>query len=304
MTSPAAALSPRPEWAERDLGELTTRSARPGPIGRLREVWQYRELLRNLIRKELKIKYKSSVLGFVWTLLNPALYLVVFSIVFKFILQSSVEYFAVFLLSGLLPWNLFAAAVGGGCGSIVGNVPLVQKVWLPRHILPIAAIGAALMHFFFQLTVLIAALIIFQLPLTWHLIPLVVMALVVTLIFSAALGIAFAAMNVYLRDMAHLLELLLLAWFWMSAIVYPYRQVADRLHGKAFILLMNPMIPVVITFQRVIYNPSPSSNILPPGASGWWYARNLGIVGLASVVLLLASLWLFGRLEDNLAEEI
>lgn len=277
---------------------------RPGPIARVREVWEYRELLRNLVRKELKVRYKSSVLGFVWTLLNPALYLVVFSIVFKVILQSTVEYFAVFLLSGLLAWNLFAAAVSGGCSSMVSNASLVQKVWMPRQILPLASIGAALMHFIFQLCVLIGALAIFRRPMAWDLIPLMVYALIVVLILSSALAIAFSAMNVYLRDMEHLVELLLLAWFWMSVIVYPYRQVADRLGGRAWVLLLNPMIPIVIAFQKVIYNPSATSGILPPDATGWWYARNLTIVLAASIALLFGALWVFGRLEDNLAEEI
>src|SRR4051812_13265188 len=95
----------------KDLPGLRAVSDRPGPIQRLKDVWAYRELLRNLVRKELKVKYKNSILGFVWTLLNPALYLVVFSIVFKLILQSGIDYFAVFLLSGLLAWNLFSTAL-------------------------------------------------------------------------------------------------------------------------------------------------------------------------------------------------
>jgi ABC-2 type transport system permease protein len=273
-------------------------------LQRLKLVWTYRELLRNLVRKELKVKYKSSVLGFVWTLLNPALYLVVFSIVFKFILQSTVPYFAIFLLSGLLAWNLFSAAVSGGCTSMVANAPLVQKVWMPREILPLAAIGAAVMHFIFQLSVLVGALLIFQRPMAWSYLPLLLGALIVLLLFSSALAIAFSAMNVYLRDMQHLLELVLLAWFWFSAIVYPYRQVADRLGHHAYVVLLNPMIPVILAFQKVIYNPTPEAKILPPDASVWWYARNLAIVGGASVLLLFAALWIFGRLEDNLAEEL
>ena len=289
---------------ERGAAQLVERSARPNPLQRARAVWAHRELLRNLIRKELKVKYKSSLLGFVWTLLNPTLYLVVFSIVFKFILQSGVQYFAIFLLSGLLAWNLFSAAVSGGTTSMVANAPLVQKVWMPREILPLAAIGAALMHFLFQLAVLIGALLIFQKPMAWSYLPLLALALVVLLVFSAALAIAFSAMNVYLRDLQHLLELVLLAWFWMSAIVYPYRQVADRLGSRASLLLLNPMIPVITAFQKVIYNPSPSDGILPADAGIGWYTRNLLIVGAASVGLLFFALWIFGRLEDNLAEEI
>jgi ABC-2 type transport system permease protein len=283
--------------------ELREISRRPSPLKRLIEVWRYRELLRNLVRKELKVKYKSSVLGFLWTLLNPALYLVVFSIVFQEILRVQVPYYAVFLLSGLLVWNLFSAAVGGGAGSVVDNAGLVQKVWFPREILPLATIGAALMHFFFQLLVLIGALAIFRKPPEWEFLPALLPALVALLVLAAALGIALSAVNVYLRDTQHLLELVLLAWFWFSAIVYPYRDVADRLGGNAYLLLLNPIISIVVLFQRAIYNPSPEEGIVPDAGLGW-YLRNIAIVGVGSFVLLLVAIWLFGRLEDNLAEEI
>jgi ABC-2 type transport system permease protein len=111
---------------------------------------------------------------------------------------------------------------------------------------------------------------------------------------------------VYARDTQHLLELLLLAWFWMTPIVYPYRQVADRLAGASAILLLNPMVSIVVTYQRAIYNKvvtSTGTPLLPP--NGWfWYARNLGITLAVAVALLFFALWLFGRLEDNFAEEI
>lgn len=283
---------------------LRTVSERPSAIQRLRDIWAYRELLRNLVRKELKVKYKSSALGFVWTLLNPALYLVVFTIVFKYILQAAVPYFSVFLLSGLVCWNLFTASVSGGCSSIVSNAGLVQKVWMPREILPLASIGASLVHFLFQSAVLAAALVLFRLPPAWGYFPVLLFALVVMLVLSAAIGIALSAINVYLRDTQHLLELVLLAWFWLSAIVYPYRQVADRMGSWSWTLLLNPVMPVILAFQKVIYNPPPEAGILPPDAGIDWYVRNLCLVGAGSVVLLFLSLRLFGRLEDNLAEAI
>jgi ABC-2 type transport system permease protein len=284
-------------------GELRVVSVRPGPFRQLQLVWSYRQLLVQLVRKELKVRYKSSVLGFMWTLLTPALYLVVFSIVFKLILDSPVPDFAVFLLSGLLVWTLFSTAVAGGTGSIVNNATLVQKVWLPRQILPLASIGASLMHFFFQLTVLFAALLIFRRTPAWEYFPLLVGALIVLLVLAAALAVVLSAANVYLRDMQHLVDLVLLAWFWLSAIVYPYRQVADQLGERAGLILLNPIISIVLVFQRAVYNPEPGSGVLPD-AGMWWYARNLAIVAAGSVVLLVVALLVFGRLEDDLGEEI
>jgi ABC-2 type transport system permease protein len=281
-------------------------AARPAPIRRLRDVWSYRELLGNLIRKELKVKYKNSALGFLWSLLNPALYLVVFYVVFQLILQSGIPNFAIFLLAGLLPWNLFSVGLGSAASSVTANGALVSKVWFPREILPLAAVGAALVHYFLQTIVLVLALVIFTWTPAWEYLPLLPFALFTMLVFIAALGILLAAVNVYARDTQHLLELVLLAWFWLTPIVYPYRQVADRLGGAAAVLLLNPMVTVVVTYQRAIYNKvnaSPTTHLLP-NQDWFWYARNIGITLAISVGLLYFALRIFGRLEDNFAEEI
>jgi ABC-2 type transport system permease protein len=313
----------------RDVGPATEVSKRPNPLRRLRNVWAYRELLGNLVRKELKVKYKNSVLGFVWTLLNPTLYLVVFSLVFQEVLRVQVPYYAIFFLSGLLVWNFFSVTLSAGTSSITMNAQLVQKVWFPREILPLASTGAACVHFFLQALVLIAALAIFQRAPSAEYLPALPLAFLVLLVLSAALGFALSAINVYLRDTEHLLELALLAWFWLSAVVYPYRQVATRLGpAREWMASLNPVIPIVLTFQRVLYNPDDSSfgwygtggrtgstfdpqnrvpEELPPALIHHpldWYLSRLAIVGLFSVVLLFAALWLFGRLEDDMAEEI
>ena len=320
-------------------------SRRPNPFQRVTQVWRYRELLGNLIRKELKVKYKNSVLGFLWTLLNPMLYLVVFSVVFQEVLRVEIPYYAIFFLSGLLAWNFFATTLSAGTGSIVGNAQLVQKVWFPREILPLASMGAAMVHFALQMIVLAGAMAVFQRSPNLAYFPALGVAIVVLLILSAAFAIALGAINVYLRDTEHLLELVLLAWFWMSAIVYPYQLVADRLGpGREWWASLNPMIPIVTAFQKALYNPSAPfrwftnsptdpESYAPIGPDGLphaavpekilptripdqpasaipmdhdlgWYLTHLAWVGAFSLVALVGALWLFGRLEDNLAEEI
>lgn len=285
-------------------------SARPGPFQRLRQIWAYRELLGNLIRKELKVKYKNSALGFVWSLLNPLLYLVVFWVVFTKFIPASITSFPIFLLAGLLPYNLFSAGLGGGTGSIVGNAGLVGKVWFPREILPLASIGAAVVHFGLQFLVLAAALVAFRYEPSWSYLPLLIPALLTLLVFLAATAVTLAAVNVYARDTQHLLELVLLAWFWMTPIVYPYAQVRDKVGDWA---LLNPLASVVITMQRAIWGNHPvkiaSGNQLKevpalPDLSQWWYLRNLGILLAVSIGLVFFSFWIFGKLEDNLAENI
>jgi ABC-2 type transport system permease protein len=280
---------------------------RPGPFRRAGDVWRYRELLVNLTRKELKVKYKNSALGFVWSLLNPALYLVVFYVVFDKILQAGLPSYPIFLLTGLLPWNLFSTALGSSTTSISGNAGLVGKVWFPREILPLASIGAALVHFFLQMLVLCAALVAFRYSPSWDYLWLVLPGLLTLLVFLAALAIACSAINVYARDTQHLLELVLLAWFWMTPIVYTYEQVRSKI-GSWY--LANPMVSVVLAFQRGIYGKTSYDDgsgtlvRIIPDASVLWYFRNLAIVAAVSFGLLLVALWIFGRLEDNLAEEI
>src|SRR5207248_4697248 len=121
-------------------------SARINLRQRFRDIWAYRELLGGLVRKELKVKYKNSVLGFLWSMLNPALYLVVFYVVFQLILKNGIPQFAIFLLAGLLVWNLFSTALPGATGSVVGNSGLVKKVAFPREVLALSSVGAALVH--------------------------------------------------------------------------------------------------------------------------------------------------------------
>lgn len=286
----------------------TVSSAPVGVLAHLRELLEYRELLVGLVRKELKVKYKNSSLGFLWSMLNPALYLVVFYLVFQFFLGSGIPRFPIYLLSGLLVWNLFSSALGAATGSITTNGSLVNKVFFPRTILPLASLGASLVHFFLQAIVLLAAVVVFRQPVPWSYLWLIVPALLVLLVFTASLCILLGAINVYARDTQHLLELALLAWMWLTPIVYQYRLVADKLDGKGWptwLVLLNPLVSVIVCFQRGIYGTvaTDSVNILPE-ADQWWYLRNLGVLLVVSLVLLSIAVRVFDRLQGNFAEEL
>ncbi len=285
----------------------------------LRDIWRFRELLRNLVRKELKVKYKNSALGFVWSMLNPLFLLAVYGIAFA-ILGNAFEYFTIWLLIGLLVWNLFNVAIIAGTSSITGNSYLVNKVRFPREVLPLASVGAALVHFFLQSSVLVFILVVLRYNVDWAFIWLIPIALVTLLVFAAALAILFSAMNVYLRDTGHLLELAMMAWFWLSPILYQYMLVADKLaeHGiNGNILLANPITPVLITFQRALYGKATiyttkidpitkkavvSAKPLLPDASCWWYLRNLGVILLVSTLIFLLAIKIFDKAEGNFAE--
>jgi ABC-2 type transport system permease protein len=224
-------------------------------------------------------------------------------------------------LIGILVWNLFNTSVMAGTSSISGNGYLVNKVRFPREVLPLSSVGAALVHFFLQSLVLVAVLAILRYNVDWSYVWLLPIALVTLLVFAAALAVIFSAMNVYLRDTGHLLELAMLAWFWLTPILYGYMLIAEKLaeHGiSSNILLANPVVPVVITFQRALYgkativktavDPATGKTVvtgvtkLLPDASQWWYLRNLGIVLAASALLFFVAIKIFDRAEGNFAE--
>ena len=274
------------------------------------ELWTYRELLANLVRKELKVKYKNSTLGFAWSLLNPAMLMVVYTIVFQVVLGADVPYFPIYLLSGLLAWNLFSSSLTGGTNAITGNHTLVNKVYFPREILPLAAVGANCVHLLLQATVLLATIALspvnFDLAWLWLVIP----AIVVLLILASTLAIFLSAVNVYARDTQHLLELALLAWIWMTPIIYAWHLPAKKLeeHGlSSDLLLINPIVSVTTAMQRALYGQHlQGADQVPmlPQEGQWWYVRNLGITGAVGIVLFILAMRFFNRVEGNFAEEL
>jgi ABC-2 type transport system permease protein len=275
-------------------------------LARIRELWRHREILANLARKELRVKYKSTVLGMVWSMLHPLLYLVVFYVVFTYFLPSGIPDFPVYLLSGLLPWTLFSAALGGATASVTGNAQLVPKVAFPREVLPLAVIRAQTVNFFFQFVVLVAFLVVFGYPLFHRGVILLPLALVVLLVFAAAVGFATAALNVRYRDVTYLVELALLAWFWATPIVYPASLVSGNLGHTGFtIYLLNPLANIVLTFQRAIYGGVSSEALgeLPAPGLRWYGFRALA-VGAVSAALLYVTWRLFFRRSGDFAEEM
>jgi ABC-2 type transport system permease protein len=300
--------APRAGGEARGGGARVVRS-RITPRERLVRIFRYHELLVGMVRKELKIKYKNSVLGFAWSLLNPLLYLVVFYVAFEVFLKSGTPAFPIWLLSGLLVWNLFSMGLGGATGSVVGNAGLVKKVSFPREILPLAAVGSALVHFFLQSMVLFVVLALVRWDVAWAYVPLLPLALVVLLLVTGALGILLSAINVYLRDTQHFLELALLAWFWMTPIVYPFMTVGRRGGWSTKVWMLNPVTPIVLTFQRALYAKLDNTDVTPkqPLLPHWSYGAYVGYLGYAAalgLIVLMLAVWVFGRSEANFAEEL
>ncbi len=289
---------------------------------RIGEIWRSRELLVYLVRTEIKVKYKNSFLGLIWSMIAPAMTLAVYTIVFGFFLKNGIPNFVIFLFAGLLLWNFFQTGVITATGVVVNNAGLVKKVSFPREILALAAIGSAGVFLFFQSCVMVLFMVVLHVVPAWNLLWLLLVALVPTVVFAAALGIFLASVNVYLRDTQHLVEVLVgAAWFWACPIVYSYQHtVASKLASHhvfgiplTYIYFLNPITPVVMTFQRVLYNKMGTVTLttvnhakaqLLPSWPWTTYVVADCIILAVSLVLGYLALIVFGRLAGNFAEEL
>ncbi len=272
-----------------------------GTMAQLRRVVSYRELLDLLVRRELKVRYKDSSLGFLWTLIRPLSLLLVYWIAIgKFLgAERSIDDFAVYLFMGLTLWQLTTEVMSSCTASILSNEGLVKKVDLPLEVFPLASVGSALFNFAIQLVVLVvatAALADVALGLRWLYAPL---AVAVVLTWATGLGFILAALNVYLRDVQYLVEIFLMIGFWACPVVYSWKlvsQVASPLLQEIY--LLNPIAVAILGFHRTFWvggdaDPQPAHLVL-----------RLFIMLALGLVLLVIGQRVFQRLSGDFAQEL
>ncbi|MDQ2846948.1 MAG: ABC transporter permease [Actinomycetota bacterium] len=271
------------------------------------------ELLSGIIRKDLKVKYQGSVLGFIWSLANPLLLLVVYSFVFGVILKNGVPNFGYYLLSGLLVWNFFNLTVAYACGAVVANAGLVQKVPFPLAVLPLASVGFAMVHLVLQLSVLFVVMLItgYTVVLGPGLL-LIIPALAVAILLATGVSFLVAALNVRYRDTAHIVEILLLAGFWMNPIVYTVATIKQELGGTIWEQLywLNPMAGVTVAMQRALYAADIPINGAGPiqkvlASTEWsFYLERLSIGFVVAFALFSLGLTVYRKMSADFAEEL
>lgn len=273
----------------------------------LGEIWEYRELLSGLVRRELKVRYKSSALGFLWSMAQPIFLLCVYSVVFS-ILGAGFEGFAIWLLAGLIVWTYVSTTLSKSVDAITVNQALVSKVAFPRAVLPLATLGAALIHFGLQSIALAVALVAMWHGVAWGFVWLLPLGILAITLLLASAALTLSTVNVYARDTRHLLDLAMVALFWANPIIYDYERAANWFVGRglpSWIPLLNPVTPIVTTFQRAIFaSDTVDGRRLLPDVSQWWYVRNITIVLVVGAALFLAALRLFDRAEGNFAEAL
>jgi ABC-2 type transport system permease protein len=268
----------------------------------LAAVLRRRELLVLLVRRDLKAKYKDSALGFIWSLARPLTQFAIYYLVIGKVLAASrgIPDFAIFVFAGLTVYGLFSEIVGGATGSIIANSGLVKKVSLPREIFPLASVGSALFNFVIQAIVLvIASLALGGLNPGPHLLyALAGIGVIVT--FGTAIGLLLCAINVYLRDIQYLLEIVLLVLMWASPIVYSWSMVRAAA-GNGVLLEVytdNPITLSVLAFQRA-FRPVSAPAEYPADL-----ALRLAIAAVVGLVLVVVAQRVFARFEGNFAQEL
>lgn len=270
----------------------------------LRELWEYRSLLHNLIVRDLKVRYKNSVLGIVWSLLNPLLMMLVFTVVFTVFWPSEVENFAAFILVGLLPWNLFQASLMSGTQSIVSNGHLIKKVYFPREVLPISVVLSETVNFLIALLVLFPVLWLSGIPITIHALWLPII-LVIQVCFTIGLALLFSTLNVFYRDMGMVLEVGLLAGFFLTPIFYPmdFIPTAKTIWGitlpvHRLVRWVNPMASLIDSYRTVLYGTIQGH---PPAAPALDFTLRTAVTAL---LILWIGWYVFRRYNGRFGEEV
>jgi lipopolysaccharide transport system permease protein len=219
-----AAQQTRPQAPAEPTPAVLQAARRPS---RLAEVWRFRQLVALLVVRELKVRYKRSVLGLLWTMLNPLLLMVVYAVVFTTILPAAQPNFSVFLLAGLLPWLYFSTSLMQGLMSVLVNQELVRKIRLPQAVFPLSVVGSNLVNFTLSLVPLFAIMAALRQRFTPALLFLPASALVLTL-FCAGVTLLFATVTVFFRDVRHLTEVLLQMLLYLSPVLYDFRQLGEH----------------------------------------------------------------------------
>jgi len=267
----------------------------------LARLGRYRGLIQSLVARELKARYRGSVLGFFWSFFNPLLLLLVYSFVFTYVMTGAhdtrTEPYALFMFCGLLPWTWFSSSLIEASGVLISGGNLIKKVLFPAEILPIVTVLANMVHYFFGLVILAGFLIWYQRPLNVSELALFPVVVLVQLILTTAFALILSALTVHFRDIRDILSNLLTFWFFATPIIYPYFMFHDPVTGQelwqAQVQKLNPFTHLAITYQEILFFNGPVGHI-----------RWLLVLGVISVAFFMFSYFVFDRLRDTFAEEV
>jgi lipopolysaccharide transport system permease protein len=286
------------------VGVGVDRSA--GITDKVVEIWGYRELIRNLVLRDLRSRYKGSALGYLWTQLAPLGIMLVYVVVFGFLMPGGIAQFPVFVIVALLPWNYTAEAVTGGTNSVISSSALVKKVYFPREVLPLASVLSSLVNFLLSLPVMFLVMAVVQLTslgrlnYSWTFAYLPVLVVIQTVLLSG-LALLLSATAVFFRDVVHLIGILVNVWFFLTPVIYPLSNLGDGLVAR-LLRWLNPMASLIEFYREILYGAAvPLGQIPTPALPA---LTSVLRVSVTAALLLAAGYWAFQRVSRRFGEEI
>lgn len=257
-------------------------------MSNLKEIYDYREMIWMLVRRDLRGRYKGSMLGFLWTFLNPLLQLMVYTVVFSFIMRAGIEKYYLFLFVALIPWMFMATSVQGGATCIIAQKSLVSKIYFPRQVLPIAHVTTCFVNMLLCFVVVFIVSGI-SVGINFKVLPFLIPTMIIEYILALGIALIVSGITVYFRDMEHILGIFVMAWQFLSPIMYSIDMVPEALRG---VFMLNPMSAIIIAYRNIVYEKC------APDMSTMLLALVTG------VVFLVIGWKLFERMQKHFAEEL
>ena len=258
-------------------------------IQRIKNIYAYRDMIYSLVRRELRGRYKGSVLGFLWTYINPLCQVIVYSAVFSVIFRVEIEKFYLYLIIGMMPWTFFSSSVQGGSTCIRAQSDMVKKIYFPREVIPIAYVTSAFVNMLLSFIIVFLAVLISGFG--FKLQALIYLPLIMVIEYLFALGIAFivSSITVYFRDLEQIVGVIMMAWIYITPIMYNMEYIPEQYRP---LIVLNPMTPIVEVYHQILYyRMIPTTNYLL-------------LAGGASLAVFVVGFLVFTKLDKNFAEEM
>lgn len=252
------------------------------------EIINYKEFLKSNVKKDVRGKYKGSFLGVLWSFINPLLSVVIYAIVFHYIMRFQIENYLIYLIAGIIPWTFFTTAINSGMNSILFNADIIKKVYFPRIILPISAVSSCLVNFLISCIIIVIFAFFSSVGVSCYLI---FLPLVILIQYIFTLGIVFilSAVEIYVRDIEHIINFFIGMLFYVTPILYTTDYVPEKF---SFLLKINPLSFIIDAYHSIFYYKE-----IPN-------LGNLSVIGVISVIVFILGYLIFNKLQKGFAEEV
>ncbi|MBQ8189969.1 MAG: ABC transporter permease [Lachnospiraceae bacterium] len=256
---------------------------------RIKNIYAYRDMIYSLVRRELRGRYKGSVLGFLWTYINPLCQVIIYSAVFSVIFKVNIEKFYLYLIIGMMPWTFFSSSVQGGSTCIRAQADMVKKIYFPREVIPIAYVTSTFVNMLLSFIIVFLAVLVSGFG--FNVQTLLYLPLIMVVEYLLALGLAFivSSITVYFRDLEQIVGVIMMAWIYITPIMYNMEYIPEQYRQ---LIVLNPMTPIVEVYHQILYyRMIPTTNYLLLACG-------------ASLLVFVIGFFVFTKLDKNFAEEL